>query len=86
MVNLYLLLFVDKNTGELLLKNASQDYSGTYSCVASNRVGTDECSVELKVTPRKCLLCNSRTVFCVLKWNNLVSLSSEKVKATLLCY
>ncbi|PKU31973.1 coxsackievirus and adenovirus receptor [Limosa lapponica baueri] len=41
----------DKNTGELLLKNASEDYSGTYSCVASNRVGTDECSVELHVTP-----------------------------------
>uniref|UniRef100_A0A8C7A7K7 CXADR Ig-like cell adhesion molecule n=1 Tax=Nothoprocta perdicaria TaxID=30464 RepID=A0A8C7A7K7_NOTPE len=35
----------------LLLKNASQDYSGTYRCVATNRVGTDECSVELNVTP-----------------------------------
>lgn len=58
MVKLYLLLFIDKNTGELLLKNASQDYSGTYSCFASNRVGTDECSIELNVTPRKCLLCN----------------------------
>lgn len=54
MVNLSLLLFVDKNTGELLLKNASREYSGTYSCVATNRVGTDECSVELNVTPRKC--------------------------------
>ncbi|KFQ24077.1 Coxsackievirus and adenovirus receptor, partial [Merops nubicus] len=42
---------IDKNTGELLLKNASKDYSGTYNCVASNRVGTDECSVELNVTP-----------------------------------
>ncbi|KAM6319761.1 coxsackievirus and adenovirus receptor [Podargus strigoides] len=42
---------LNKNTGELLLKNASQDYSGTYNCVASNRVGTDECSVELHVTP-----------------------------------
>ncbi|XP_052523022.1 coxsackievirus and adenovirus receptor isoform X4 [Tympanuchus pallidicinctus] len=42
---------LNKNTGELLLKNASKDYSGTYSCVASNRVGTDECSVELNVTP-----------------------------------
>ncbi|KAF4799298.1 Coxsackievirus and adenovirus receptor like protein [Turdus rufiventris] len=41
----------DKNTGELLLKNASREYSGTYNCVASNRVGTDECSVELNVTP-----------------------------------
>ncbi|NXX36089.1 CXAR protein, partial [Nicator chloris] len=42
---------VDKNTGELHLKNASQEYSGIYNCVASNRVGTDECSVELNVTP-----------------------------------
>ncbi|XP_062478100.1 coxsackievirus and adenovirus receptor isoform X1 [Pezoporus occidentalis] len=42
---------LNKNTGELLLKNASQDYSGTYSCFASNRVGTDECSIELNVTP-----------------------------------
>ncbi|XP_025889660.1 coxsackievirus and adenovirus receptor [Nothoprocta perdicaria] len=42
---------LNKNTGELLLKNASQDYSGTYRCVATNRVGTDECSVELNVTP-----------------------------------
>ncbi|XP_009900185.2 coxsackievirus and adenovirus receptor [Dryobates pubescens] len=41
----------NKNTGELLLKNASKEYSGTYHCVASNRVGTDECSVELNVTP-----------------------------------
>ncbi|KAL9867997.1 coxsackievirus and adenovirus receptor isoform 2-T2 [Geothlypis trichas] len=42
---------LNKNTGELLLKNASREYSGTYSCVATNRVGTDECSVELNVTP-----------------------------------
>ncbi|NXS10749.1 CXAR protein, partial [Neodrepanis coruscans] len=42
---------LNKNTGELLLKNASQEYSGVYNCVASNRVGTDECSVELNVTP-----------------------------------
>ncbi|KAK2540971.1 Cxadr [Columba guinea] len=45
------LTVLDKNTGELLLKNASQDNSGTYTCIASNRVGTDECSVELNVTP-----------------------------------
>ncbi|XP_027741822.1 coxsackievirus and adenovirus receptor isoform X2 [Empidonax traillii] len=42
---------LNKDTGELVLKNASQEYSGTYSCVASNRVGTDECSVQLNVTP-----------------------------------
>ncbi|KAJ7419676.1 Coxsackievirus and adenovirus receptor like protein [Willisornis vidua] len=45
------LTVLDKDTGELLLKNASQEYSGVYHCVASNRVGTDECSVELHVTP-----------------------------------
>ncbi|NXU55144.1 CXAR protein, partial [Turnix velox] len=42
---------LNRNTGELLLKNASEDYSGIYHCVASNRVGTDECSVHLNVTP-----------------------------------
>ncbi|NXP19347.1 CXAR protein, partial [Scytalopus superciliaris] len=42
---------LNKNTGELLMKNASQEYSGVYNCVASNRVGTDECSIELHVTP-----------------------------------
>ncbi|NXC43019.1 CXAR protein, partial [Penelope pileata] len=42
---------LNKNTGELLLKNASMDYSGVYSCISSNRVGTDECSIELNVTP-----------------------------------
>ncbi|NXY43205.1 CXAR protein, partial [Ceuthmochares aereus] len=41
----------NRDTGELLLKNASQDYSGTYNCVVSNRVGTDECSIRLNVTP-----------------------------------
>ncbi|XP_053932494.1 coxsackievirus and adenovirus receptor isoform X4 [Cuculus canorus] len=41
----------NRDTGELLLKNASQDYSGTYNCIVSNRVGTDECSIRLNVTP-----------------------------------
>ncbi|XP_060090382.1 coxsackievirus and adenovirus receptor isoform X1 [Heteronotia binoei] len=39
------------DTGDLLVKNASQIYSGMYICTASNRVGTDECSLELNVTP-----------------------------------
>ncbi|XP_051667835.1 coxsackievirus and adenovirus receptor-like [Manacus candei] len=43
---------LNKNTGELLLKNVSQEDSGVYNCVASNRVGTDECSIELNVTPQ----------------------------------
>ncbi|XP_054829359.1 coxsackievirus and adenovirus receptor isoform X2 [Eublepharis macularius] len=38
-------------TGDLLMKNASQIYSGIYKCTSSNRVGTDECSLELNVTP-----------------------------------
>nr|XP_056714182.1 coxsackievirus and adenovirus receptor [Euleptes europaea] len=39
------------DTGDLLVKNASQIYSGLYICTASNKVGTDECSLELNVTP-----------------------------------
>ncbi|NXG24288.1 CXAR protein, partial [Grallaria varia] len=78
--NLSLLLFVDRNTGELLLKNASQEYSGVYNCVASNRVGTDECSVELHVTPPVntagiiagailgTLLCLSVLIFLIYYW------------------
>ncbi|KAJ7404388.1 Coxsackievirus and adenovirus receptor like protein [Willisornis vidua] len=42
---------LNEDSGELLLKNASEEYSGMYSCVASNSVGTDECSVELHVAP-----------------------------------
>ncbi|XP_044298041.1 coxsackievirus and adenovirus receptor isoform X2 [Varanus komodoensis] len=38
-------------TGDLSIKNASQVYSGTYKCVATNRVGTDECVLVLNVTP-----------------------------------
>ncbi|XP_064503488.1 coxsackievirus and adenovirus receptor-like [Pseudopipra pipra] len=47
MVNIYLLLY-----SELLLKNVTQEDSGVYNCVASNRVGMDECSIELNVTPQ----------------------------------
>ncbi|XP_042313603.1 coxsackievirus and adenovirus receptor isoform X2 [Sceloporus undulatus] len=39
------------DTGVLMMKNASHIHSGTYKCVASNRVGTDECSITLNVTP-----------------------------------
>nr|XP_006120266.1 coxsackievirus and adenovirus receptor isoform X1 [Pelodiscus sinensis] len=42
---------LNKDTGELSLKNASQEYSGTYTCVAANTVGTDECFVVLNITP-----------------------------------
>ncbi|XP_026519900.1 coxsackievirus and adenovirus receptor isoform X1 [Notechis scutatus] len=40
-----------ENTGDLFVKNASQTYSGTYSCLAYNKVGRDECSVILTITP-----------------------------------
>ncbi|XP_069802108.1 coxsackievirus and adenovirus receptor isoform X1 [Dendropsophus ebraccatus] len=40
------------STGSLLtIKNASQEYSGTYRCIAKNKVGTDECIVILNVVP-----------------------------------
>ncbi|XP_048348717.1 coxsackievirus and adenovirus receptor isoform X2 [Sphaerodactylus townsendi] len=38
-------------TGDFLVKNASQIYSGIYTCTASNKIGSDECSLELNVTP-----------------------------------
>ncbi|KAG8450345.1 hypothetical protein GDO86_002845 [Hymenochirus boettgeri] len=41
----------DATTGILTVKNASQDYSGTYRCLATNRVGNDECLVILNVLP-----------------------------------
>ncbi|XP_034971033.2 coxsackievirus and adenovirus receptor isoform X1 [Zootoca vivipara] len=42
---------LNSDTGDLLIKNASRASSGTYKCVASNRVGADECSLVLNVTP-----------------------------------
>lgn len=39
-------------TGSILhMKNASQEYSGTYRCTSKNKVGTDECLVILHVVP-----------------------------------
>uniref|UniRef100_A0A8C0J200 CXADR Ig-like cell adhesion molecule n=1 Tax=Chelonoidis abingdonii TaxID=106734 RepID=A0A8C0J200_CHEAB len=55
---------LNKDTGELSLKNVSEEYSGTYSCVAANRIGTDDCFVVLNVTPRKYLLYSS---FCKIR-------------------
>lgn len=49
----FIYVLIDADSGDLLVKNASQTYSGIYICTASNRVGTDECSLELNVTPRK---------------------------------
>ncbi|KAM5180790.1 coxsackievirus and adenovirus receptor [Mantella aurantiaca] len=40
------------STGSVLsVKNASQEFSGTYRCTSRNRVGTDECLVILSVVP-----------------------------------
>ncbi|XP_034279762.1 coxsackievirus and adenovirus receptor isoform X2 [Pantherophis guttatus] len=41
----------NENTGDLFVKNASQTYSGTYTCLAYNKVGRDECSVILSIVP-----------------------------------
>lgn len=35
------------------MKNASASASGTYRCTASNRVGSEECILQLNVTPRE---------------------------------
>uniref|UniRef100_V9KXC2 Coxsackievirus and adenovirus receptor-like n=1 Tax=Callorhinchus milii TaxID=7868 RepID=V9KXC2_CALMI len=41
----------DISTGTLLVKNATQAYSGDYLCVAQNRVGKAQCIVKLSVYP-----------------------------------
>ncbi|XP_030060073.1 coxsackievirus and adenovirus receptor isoform X2 [Microcaecilia unicolor] len=41
----------DSSIGVLTMKNASQEYSGTYRCSVQNRVGHDECSLVLNVVP-----------------------------------
>lgn len=35
------------------MKNASASASGTYRCISSNRVGTEDCILYLNVTPRE---------------------------------
>lgn len=42
----------DPVSGIVTVKNASDSASGTYRCVASNRVGAEDCILQLKVTPR----------------------------------
>uniref|UniRef100_A0A8C6TWT7 CXADR Ig-like cell adhesion molecule n=1 Tax=Neogobius melanostomus TaxID=47308 RepID=A0A8C6TWT7_9GOBI len=41
----------DTSGGTITVKNASVDASGTYRCTASNRVGSEECVLQLDVTP-----------------------------------
>ncbi|KAM9319460.1 coxsackievirus and adenovirus receptor [Gastrophryne carolinensis] len=42
---------LDATGGILNVKNASQDFSGTYRCTSQNKVGTDECLLILNVVP-----------------------------------
>ncbi|KAK1800628.1 hypothetical protein P4O66_005829, partial [Electrophorus voltai] len=39
----------DPASGTISMRNASEAISGTYRCTAKNRVGTDECVLQLKV-------------------------------------
>ncbi|XP_053312831.1 coxsackievirus and adenovirus receptor isoform X2 [Spea bombifrons] len=41
----------DPASGTLPVKNASQYHSGTYRCLANNRVGSEECMLILNVVP-----------------------------------
>ncbi|XP_054854007.1 V-set and immunoglobulin domain-containing protein 2 [Eublepharis macularius] len=40
----------NEQTGSLLLTNISQEFAGTYQCVASNEYGQGTCQVSLRVT------------------------------------
>ncbi|CAL1573931.1 unnamed protein product [Knipowitschia caucasica] len=42
---------LDTAGGTIIVKNASASASGSYRCTASNRVGSDECVLQLNVTP-----------------------------------
>ncbi|KAJ0004252.1 hypothetical protein NQD34_010466 [Periophthalmus magnuspinnatus] len=42
---------LDTAAGTIIVKNASASASGSYRCTASNLVGTDECVLQLNVTP-----------------------------------
>ena len=48
---------MEKQCSVISVKNASAEYSGTYSCTVRNRVGSDQCLLRLDVVPRKYLLC-----------------------------
>lgn len=42
---------LDPVKGIITVKNASASASGSYRCMVSNRVGSDECALQLNVTP-----------------------------------
>lgn len=47
------LLFEDPQTGELLIRNHSDSYTGRYLCEVSNEVGTERCTYALQAYNRK---------------------------------
>lgn len=60
----FFILATDPVGGNINVRNASGSASGTYRCTAKNRVGSEECTLHLNVTPReywltKYLCCNS---------------------------
>ncbi|KAL0994392.1 hypothetical protein UPYG_G00121600 [Umbra pygmaea] len=42
---------LDTAGGTMNIRNASNSYSGTYRCTAKNRVGMEECVLQLSITP-----------------------------------
>lgn len=48
-------LFIEMTSPVISVKNATTEYSGTYSCTVTNRVGSDQCLLRLDVVPGKYL-------------------------------
>lgn len=48
-------LSIEMTSPIISVKNATTEYSGTYSCTVTNRVGSDQCLLRLDVVPRKYL-------------------------------
>lgn len=44
-------LIAEMSSPIISVKNATTEYSGTYSCTVSNRVGSDQCQLHLDVVP-----------------------------------
>lgn len=44
-------LISEMTSSVITVKNATTDYSGTYKCTVSNRVGSDQCVLRLDVVP-----------------------------------
>lgn len=56
-------LFIEMTSSVMSVKNATTEYSGTYSCTVTNRVGSDQCLLRLDVVPRKYLFCSDNICF-----------------------